>query len=237
MEAETPTDQTGASMTMPTAMPPICSCGVFSIGLCNRCGDGVCALHSNRIGSMLTCFGCAPEALKDLERVTIEAAARQEQKVEERRERISRLPVMSGHDLVLYLRDELHPDDPEERGTREGRYTGAELARAAAKADLYRRRFLVREKAFLRPAQYKVGWPVDVAGGIQSDADTFHRSRRQFLDETGNLWEEISTMSGRSYSRSIEIICPANAELPAGTAGRISHYWKFYGRREKTQEA
>lgn len=184
---------------------------------------------------MLTCHSCSEAALKEIHQLGEQNKKREERELAERRERIRRLPVMSEQDLVLYLRAELTPTDPEERGSREGEYIGAELARVAAKADLYQRQFLVREKAFLRPAQFEYGWPVAVFGGIESDADTYHRTRNRYLDGAGNLWEEISTNSGRTYTRTIEIVCPANSTLPPGTAGDIAHYWEFYGRRAKAR--
>lgn len=171
-------------------------------------------------GGSLACFSCAGVVrarLEELGRRNVERWQREH----------DALPVISRDDLPRFLGGELSTD-PRVRGTRLGEYTGAELAQAAQDAGLKAGPHRVREKAFLRPARFEMGWPI--RSRHSGDGDIRSSTVSTFLVVSGTLYESQSHMERRSYSSSLEVKCLPHEVLPANAAIELAVGWKVYGR-------
>lgn len=195
-------------------------CGMFAIGRCTNCEQGVCSVHSTHPDGSLSCFGCAPAV-----RARSEELGRRN--VERWQREHDALPVVSRDDLPRFLRGEL-PGDPLERGTRLGEYTGAELAQAAQEAGLKASQQLLRKKAFLRPARFEMGWPISTR--VSGDGDIRSSSVSTFLVVSGTLYESQSHTERGFYSSSLEVKCLPHEVLPAAAASELQIGWQVYGK-------
>ena len=104
-----------------TATSPLCACGMFAVGVCQRCGKPLCGVHGALHGDGFTCSVCqryiddevaarefelsAPQRELDKEQQETDdrAEALRVQKIESTRARIAALPEITSAELAGYF--------------------------------------------------------------------------------------------------------------------------------------